>query len=430
MEPFWGRRCVYFCFGGDSILGLSDRMMSMVNVGSMRGRGHGCCVGAGVPLGARALWLVLLLLFSLFTPVGSVCPHCKDTILGCKGGTSCPTLATVASNGKIFSDKTIGSVPVLCSLLPPSLAAVFSRPVCEAIVAIALAPTSGTVVDFSDAAYTHASAVVQAANYGYVSVGEALGEINRRIQEATETLEVTKLRGALDILNKDDAVDLRVRDQGIFTFIWAKLSQWVGSVSNTVKLNTGPESKSKSLTATLKRPGNSSHFFMCIHWFILVVSSLGLAAGAILSRFFGDVVFDSLEKLKLKWEVAHELVLIYFREMEQDPTGFIHFGNVFRRGGQDTFIAEAKSNAQLCFRTGGGAPQPSGKFNDKSDKACAAFNNGKPCTRLDDAGACIFNHRCNQFVSDKGTGGICFGNHARCVACDYDPAKKLSAAKK
>ena len=397
-----------------------------------------CCIGACMPTArACALWLFWLLLFSLLAPSFAVCPHCKGTIAGCPGGdgSGCPTVATVASNGEIFREGQVGAVPSLCALLPPDLASVFTRPVCEAIVGVALAPTAGTMVDFSTPAYRQATAVVQAANYGYCSVSEALSEINQRIQDASDALAVTKLRGALDVLNRADSVDLTGHNQGVYTFIWAKLSQWIGSAPGTVRLATGADTKVKAMTAVVKRPGGSYAFFELLHWFVLVVTSLGLASVSVVSRFIGDVVWGTIDKLKLEWKIAHELLLIYLREIETDAARALHFGNVFRRGGQDTFLAEAKQNALLFFRPGGGDPQPkgispTGRFNTSSTQACAAFNNGKPCTRLDAQGTCLFNHRCNQFVSDKGKGGICFGEHARCQGCDYDAGKKLAAALK
>jgi hypothetical protein len=147
-------------------------------------------------------------------------------------------------------------------------------------------------------------------NYGYCSVSEALNEINHRIQAATDALAVTKLRGALDILNRADSVDLSGTTQGVYTFIWAKLTQWMGSTPRSVRLATGADSKIKAITATVKRPGSAYVFFELMHWFVLVVTSLGLATVAVVSRFLGDVVWNALDRLKLDWKIAHELLLV------------------------------------------------------------------------------------------------------------------------
>ena len=68
-----------------------------------------------------------------------------------------------------------------------------------------------------------------------------------------------------------------------------------------------------------------------------------------------------------------------------------------------------------------------GKDDPDNKKPCPDFNGGRPCKKLKPDGTCVLAHRCNQFVSDKGPGGYCFGVHARCTGCDYDAAKKLRA---
>ena len=70
--------------------------------------------------------------------------------------------------------------------------------------------------------------------------------------------------------------------------------------------------------------------------------------------------------------------------------------------------------------------KPNGKFDTDTKQCCVDFNMGRPCKKLKPDGTCRFNHRCNQFVSDKGPKGVCFGTHARCNGCDYDESKKLS----
>ena len=86
-------------------------------------------------IGTRLLYLIFLL--SFFNPIDSVCIHCKDSIVGCKGGDECPTIADVITNGALFEEASIGKVPKASGLLPPQLLQYFTRPVMEAIVAIA-----------------------------------------------------------------------------------------------------------------------------------------------------------------------------------------------------------------------------------------------------------------------------------------------------
>ena len=168
----------------------------------------------------------------------------------------------------------------------------------------------------------------------------------------------------------------------------------------------------------------------------MAVIGLGLASAVVIMKFTDDVIYATI-RMKETWKCAFELTMLYLREIDMDVTGRLSLANVFRRGGQDTLLAEARRNAGAFFRTLGGNPRgedpptktdvkPSGEFNKTSDKCCQDFNMGRPCKRLDASGKCLFNHKCNQFVSDKGPKGVCFGDHARCNGCDYDASKKLS----
>ena len=59
-------------------------------------------------IGTRLLYLIFLL--SFFKPIDSVCIHCKDSIVGCKGGDQCPTIADVNANGVLFEEAGLGKV--------------------------------------------------------------------------------------------------------------------------------------------------------------------------------------------------------------------------------------------------------------------------------------------------------------------------------
>jgi hypothetical protein len=231
---------------------------------------------------------------------------------------------------------------------------------------------------------------------------------------------------------------------GTFMFIWAKVSNVISKRTDfTFKLEAVGKSKATSHSATLVRPETEAEFYEMSHLFVMTIIALGLASATIVLKFMDDVVFATI-RMKETFRVAHELFIIYLREMDFDPARALHMGNVFRRGGQDTLLSEARRNAAASFRTCGGTPQldgakksdaknpktdtkPNGKSDDSSKKPCPDFNAGRPCKKLKPDGTCVFAHRCNQFVSDKGPGGYCFGVHARCTGCDYDAAKKLRA---
>ena len=375
----------------------------------------------------------------------TVCPHCKDTILpAAHVATACPLITELNANAVIFNTKKLGTSPTVIHSMTHELAMQFTRPVVDAIVGLACAPTHGTSIDFTDAAYTQANAVVKAAVYGHCSFAEAASVLSERLDAAATTLDVEKIRGAMDTLKSasESAVNSAT---GTFMFIWAKVSNVISKRTDfTFKLEAAGKAKASSHSVTLVRPETEAEFYEMTFLFMMTIIALGIASAPIVMKFIDDVVYGTI-RMKDPFQVAHELVILYYREMDHDPARLLHMGNVFRRGGQDTLLSEARRNAAAFFRTCGANPRvlkgatdvkteypkpdakPNGKDDSSSKKPCPDFNAGRPCKKLKPDGTCVFAHRCNQFVSDKGPGGYCFAAHARCTGCDYDAAKKLRA---
>ena len=395
-------------------------------------------------LRARPTSLAFMIVLGSLPTARAVCTHCKDTITPTHADAACPLVVSIAANAQIFSAKTLGSAPTVTYSLTHELAAHFTRPVLDAIMGIACAPCQGAIVDLKATAYAAANAVVKAAMYGHCSFAEASAELAERLDGANQALEVDKIRGAMESLRLS-AESVVYSSSGALAFIWAKVSNVPSKRDDpTFKLEVG-KAKATSHTATLVRPKTEGEFYEMIHYFIIVIVALGMASATIVMKFFDDVVYGAL-RMKEPWKVGHELLMVYFREIDIDPQRAMHMGNVFRRGGQDTLLSEARRNAAAFFRAGGanlqlgGAPidtskdpkdlKPNGKGDDKSKRPCADFNAGRPCKQLKPDGSCVFAHACNQFVSDKGPNGYCFGPHARGAGCSYDDAKKLRVAAK
>ena len=395
------------------------------------------------PLPSMSRALAVLFVYLAYTEA-TVCPHCKDTISPAgHSAATCPLVVELNNNAAIFTNKRLGSSPTVVHSLTHELAMQFTRPVIDAIVGLACAPVHGISVDFTDATYTQSSAVVKAAVYGHCSFAEASAVLSERLDAATNPLDIEKIRGAMDTLKSasESAVNTAT---GTFLFIWAKVSNVISKrMDFTYKLEAAGKAKATSHTATLVRPETEAEFYEMSHLFVMTVIALGLASATIVMKFMDDVVFATV-RMRETFKVAHELLIVYLREMDFDPARSLHMGNVFRRGGQDTLMSEARRNAAASFRTCGGTPQlegatkqdtknpkpdikPNGKSDDTSKKPCPDFNAGRPCKKLKPDGTCVFAHRCNQFVSDKGPGGYCFGAHARCTGCNYDAGKKLRA---
>ena len=375
-------------------------------------------------------------------PVGAVCEHCRDTVNGCQGGALCPLIVDTVANAEIFQNMRLGRAPSITHLVTPELACHFTRPVCEAIVGLACAPAPGTEIDFNAAPYaTSCQAIVQACIYGHCSTIEAASVLAERMEAAPDALGASKVQGAMDSLKIVDQTSVGAQVRGVFVFLWSKISNVVMKRDAGVsKLSLGNKAKASDLSVTLTRPSKIEEFYEMVHLFVMALVGLGLTQAAIAMKFVDSVVYATI-RMQETWQCAHELLLGYLREVDIDVTNTISIANVFRRGGQDTLLAEARRSAVMFFRIRGGEPRtimgidpnatrvtPTGKFDKNSKKCCMDYNLGRDCRKLDAKGNCIFNHRCHQFVSDKGPAGVCFGLHARHDGCDYDDTKKLSKA--
>ena len=372
---------------------------------------------------------------------GFTCMECRDTIDGCPGGANCPLILGMAGNANIFKTQAVEKTPSLSNLIVPEAAAAFTRTIVDAIVGLACAPAVGTTLDLAAKAggsyVKTGAAIVKAAMYSHCSCPEAVAEINRRIEEATEQITITKLVANLEALRMSGDQVLSAL-QGVYQLVWAKCSMIISTRSNGVhRIEVGSTSRTTSITATLVRPTSEFQYFELMHFFMMVVIALGLSSAVLMFQFLDDVAYGAI-RMGESWQTSFELMLLYLRKVDRDVSGTLHIGNVFRHGGQDTMLAEARRNAAAFFRTLGGTPRPelatteqrvttaTGKSNPNATKACKDFNGGRKCTRLDTKGNCVFAHKCDQFVSNKGPRGVCFGEHARCNGCNYDDAFKVN----
>ena len=389
---------------------------------------------------------VFAYLFANFGYAEATCPHCKDTILPAHTATACPLVTELNANAAIFTAKKLGSSPTVVHSLTHELAMQFTRPVIDAIVGLACAPVHGLSIDFTDPMYTQSNAVVKAAVYGHCSFAEASAILSERLDAATDLPSIEKIRGAMDSLKTSSEAAVNTAT-GTFLFIWAKISNVFSKRQDfTYKLEAAGKSKATSVSVVLVRPASEAEFYEMSHLFVMTIIALGLASATTVLKFMDDVVWGAV-RMKEPFSVAHELFIGYLNLIDFDPARALNMGNVFRRGGQDTLLSEARRNAAAFFRTCGANPQlkgatdekaknprpdlkPNGKHDDSSKKPCPDFNGGRPCRTLKPDGTCVFAHKCNQFVSDKGPMGYCFGPHARCNGCAYADDKKLRSPAK
>jgi len=287
--------------------------------------------------------------------IHAVCPHCKDSIPGCAGGDACITIAGPLKNAATMAAPALSSVPSIASLLPPELLSVFTKQVVETLVGIACAPARGAVVDLSSSTYATAASVVRASLFGHCSRDEALLELTTRLELASQEIDVKKLSTSMEILKSQSSQSGSVyteTGQGALTYVWAKLGQAMGNAATrTIRVSTASTKAASStdLVATVRRPRSEREFYHMIHQFMRILHAVGLATFYVTSQFFDDVVWNTISRLQEKWQVAHELMLCYFRRVEYDTTRNTTLANVYHQGWNDSLLAEARQNDMAFF---------------------------------------------------------------------------------
>ena len=256
------------------------------------------------------------------------CDTCKDTIGGCTGGASCPLLKDPTDNAAALASSSSTATLDVTKLLPPELLCTFTKTVMETLSAVARAPKGGGSVDLGSSSISAASGVVKAAINGFCTWEEAGLELAGRLEAASDASAVTKLSAALTLLKSTQdkagtvaqaAVQSGV---GLFTFVWAKIGSHLDAVqAGTVRIlaKSAGSSSSTDLTAKLRRPKSEAEFHYMLFIFIRVVAALGVSL-YLVHDFLSKVVFNTLQLLREDFRVAHELLLIYFRAVETDPT--------------------------------------------------------------------------------------------------------------
>mgnify|MGYP006083404123 CR=1 FL=1 len=385
----------------------------------------------------------VVLLLSV-TDVSSVCVHCKDTIEGCRGGNLCPLVVDVTANQAIFESDDFSAAPNLQHLLPSRLLHIFTRSVSEFLAGLSAAPAGGRAVDFSEAKYNNPGAIVKASYFGHCTAESAMIELMRRMDGAGDADALARLKMAIEVLKTRGETVINA-GVGFYTFVWAKVSMFFHASSSLRIASSSVSNKASTneMTATLRRPESSTEFFEMLMLFVQVIAALGIAHFSIVMNFISDVVYKSMRELQLTWQQAHELLLCYFNEIETDVSKTLNLGNVFGRGKHDSLLSQAKINTLLFFRTRVGTAQPgsattstssvpktfewNGKCNGSAGKCCVPWNLNKlhPASHLAGDGTCIFIHECMQYVTDKGPGGQCRGNHKR-AECNYPRDKRCS----
>jgi hypothetical protein len=391
----------------------------------------------------RSIGVMLLLVF--LPVVSAVCPHCAGNFASCTYDTdkNCPCVSTVEANAAVVAGAA-GAL-TLAAIVKPKFQRVFSKVALSSLLTLLRRPAPGT--PFTITTTTTGSAIMSAISYGQISVEAALFQLSDLVEGAHGEEEISRLKSRIECLKVmmprgGDSQSPSVIDMGIYSYVWARVSEYVAKRVMSEKVSfdsregsSSSSSGSSSFVVRLHRPRNMNEFAEMINLFVMLCHGLGVTSVMVLTEFFAAAVFDLIRLRGETWQVAHEVMLVMFKRVE-DSAGSLTLSTVYDELYLNSVIEEAKQNAAAFFRIRGGDPQPGGgKFNGKftsSGKPCPHFNREDPQRQGSSAphpsdslfqdGTCKFNHICNKWVSDKGKGGKCLctagsPNHPR-FKCD------------
>ena len=410
------------------------------------------CSGAGLRAapsgrsGALVRFLMLyLMLFSVPGTDAALCVYCGnpfDSVHDKKE--NCPLIIGPTANAAVMAARSLSSIPKLGGLLPPEFLQFFNGKLISTVVGIAAAPAQGEEIDLSSSAYEKASTIVKAVGLGHCSKDDAIFELTSRLDDADSPVNAQKLQGAIDSLRAFDVDNYECMHFGgrdVLTFLWAKVGELYESTeSNVIRLVAGKAKETVSdLVVKLRRPKSFPEFSERLYDMTMILHAFGISLVAVFGQFVKNVVHKTMRRLNESWEVAHELMIVYFKAIANHPTKKLNLSNVYEEGSGDTYLAEARVNAAIHYDStsgGGGSGGDkaittwNGKFTATSEQLCVAFNYGRTheAKSLDPkTGTCKYNHVCMQWVNDKGSGGMCRGNHPK-IECTYDASKKIKEA--
>ena len=400
---------------------------------------HAAWITRVVTEGLSVLPSQYLSVFMLFHLIGGAeavtCHSCYDQLEGCTGGSSCPFLATPASNATNYIAAGITGLTAL-ALFPREWMASVTRSVLDTLMSVARRPLAGSPLDLAN---FNLSQLAQAFKDRTAPRSDVLYEMAALIPGAS-TAEQAEIRLTIDTLKMIASVepdhDSTKRSSvgeavGVLMMLWALAGKIGSRASDSVCLSVDDASTSTSSTAsrlTEKMTRSTSEAAFCERMTIFSALAHGLGVANTLAsvRFFKDVAYDLMLRDRLAWQVAQELVMVYLSDV--DNSASLTIGNIFESGAQDNRLARAKTSASKhhpgldIFRAVRDSTKElktgvkyNGKCTNTSDKFCISFNVGgdHSAKHLHADGACKFKHKCDSYVTGAGPDARCGGDHPR-----------------
>ena len=390
--------------------------------------------------------------------VFAVCPGCSGNAASCTYDTDgkCPTIDLPTANAGVVAGlaSAAAATLTLTNVISPRFLRMFTRAHLNAVLQLVRRPSPGTIFELKPD--TKLTAVLSAVSSGQVTMEQALvafaGFIDDEADEAKRKalVERYKLLTSTKDIGKYTGTGSTVTDTGVYSWLWGKITVFVdtrGMQIATMQVEVGSTpaaSTSNVLSSTIKRFKDPMEFTECLNLFVMFGTALGLFTAVAITEFLEHVVYDTYRMRGYPWQLAHELLVVMFRRIE-DSGGKLSIVNCIDDSHLNTVIDEATTNAKhhypnlTFFRTfagkangtrvgGGGADGDTGdvrwngKFTATSDEACWFFNSGQKHTaaHLHPDGTCKRNHVCDRYLTD---GTKCMGKegtpgHSR-ANCDH-----------
>jgi hypothetical protein len=294
--------------------------------------------------------------------------------------------------------------------------------------------------------------VARAPARGLGTRADAIGVLQERVGEATEAIEVARGQALISSLQQFSGETKASRSKessgavlGCYTFFLAEASKIVehyGSLSSaSLDLEEDDSAAgvgtSRQLKGTIRHPKRELDFFFLLLVWTMILVSVGLETFLTVASFMVFNVFDHMLLRKWDWRVTYFYFVILLERVETSGDADLNISSVATRlGGLDTLREEATLRAEEHFgRNIFRRRQPhseqleevpldkkhivawNGKYTPSADNTCHAFNLGPQGKHgkghLLPDGTCKFAHKCDAYVSDKGPGGRCHGDHPR-----------------
>jgi len=387
-------------------------------------------------------WVLCLLLPTL-PHASAVCQHCFGQLDGCTGGDDCPFLKSTAANAAVAVATTGAAVFSLTQLLPREYLKVMTRTVLDTLLVVVRRPLPGATPNISGWTVQQ---LLQGFKDQTVPRADIVAELTTLIAGSDEAQRDT-IKLALESMKMYSTLDGAVganrtgETQGVLQLLWALAGRIVlrgnDTLTVTVEKSAAEASVAAKITEKMTRPSTSIEFCERIAVFSQLAHALGVCNILASTRFFRYIAYDTMLRDKMSWEVAHELVMVYFEDIDNSTT--LTMGNVIENGGQDSRLARAKVKAGEHFKAnsgifregdGGGKTGDALKWNGKdspnSTICCASWNLGNehPVKSLfAPSGKCKYKHACDRYVSDDGK--QCGSKDHKRDQCDHADRKPL-----